>query len=989
MNDTEGLLVNQILPTSEATGPRKQAWIQVVVPSEHSTETSIFTFAPPPDKTAADGSPLQHSDASTPPSVLGALNGPDRRPSGASPLSTHAIQIDPFLEQGDLALTQALDAEKSYSVPLDIPDFGWLDCFQLGVRLAYTTMLLRRDLSPRVLCLDEATTAGTFAVRRLTAAQIAVLAHAGLAFNSSTQSLVIRQVSPLPLTKSVDKESSKRRPGKSKQRGSLRFELPVQRLATNGLADRQDPTKVGDRGAIALFRALRVNRLLRSLSLQQVNLGDEAACALAAMLRCNSTLTQLDLQGNRIGPRGTRALCDALEDIPDSMLLCLDLSRNRITDAGVPFLCRALRENETLVSLDVSWNQLTSPALLTLLEALRDNFVLSDVAVYGRDCDADQFCQNLESKYAQQIVEALRCVNESVDELRLTSARARLPVRTIKHSRWVALAGSDLVELDALVIAGLLPLNAKLLTLDLSNNPGIERWAVLELLTSIQRCPTLRHVNLANTGLHEEAAERVAELVASNETLASLTMHSTAIDVQQARGCRAVETMRLVVVAQHHFDRWILAKCLALNRPTQELNGIRLPAVPVVANIGTRDSSSQQPLVSVNLSGRTLELFETAFLSKKVFHHRHIGRLALNSCGVESVGGVALADAVRNHATLETLELEHNALGTAGGAAMAECVQFNASLTHVNLSWNGLGDAGAIGLRQALLANRTLRRLDLRGNRLGAIAIVAIAEGLRRNASLQALVLRWNCVCARGAEALAQVLTVNKTLRVLDIAHHTMGESGARAFARMLAVNHTLQTLDLKGDDAVSDGDAHGIGTEAAQCIAAALAQTTGTSSLTRLNMAQNQIGGGGIVAFGRLLKRTATLAVLDLSHSSMDGPAARQFFAHLALNTTLVTLSVAHNRIGNEGMMACVQALEANKVLVDLNVADNLITEEPLALLLHKLQSRAATFAYALRWLCIADNAMTDRTYEAFRTLHVAGLTVVLEEEKHRTPMG
>ncbi|TYZ67230.1 hypothetical protein PybrP1_005989 [[Pythium] brassicae (nom. inval.)] len=925
-------------------------------------------------------SPSGYSDASDPLS---------RRLSSAAaapppvPLSTHAIEIESLLETGDLALAHAFEAEKTYSVPLDIPDFGWRDCFQLGLRLTYTTMLLRRNLSPRELCLDEAATTGARAVGRLSATQIAVFAHAGLAFNSSMQSLVIRQTSPPPLAKPPDKKSTKRRPRKPKQRGSPRSKLPGgKRLATIGLDDRH-PDKLGDRGAIALFRALRVNRSLLSLSLQHVGLGDDAACALAATLRCNSTLTQLTLEGNRIGPLGTRALCDALEDSPDSMLLRLDLSRNRITDAGVPFLCRALRENETLVSLDVSWNQLTSPALLELLAALRDNFVLSDVAAHGRDCDEDQFCQNHESKYAQRLADALRRVNASFDELRLTSARARLPVRKLKHSRWVALPGADLMEVDALVIAGLLPLNAKLLTLDLSNNPGIERWAVLELLASIQRCPTLRHVNLANTGLHAEAAELVAELVASNDTLASITMHTAAIDVQQARGCRAdaaVETLALAVPAQHHFDRWILAKCLALNRPTKELNGIRLPGATAAAGATRRGAR----LVSVNLSGRALELFEAVFLSKKVFHHLHLSRLALNSCSVDSVGGAALADAVRNHATLEALELEHNALGAAGGAAMAECVQANASLTYLNLSWNGIGDDGATGLRDALRANRTLRRLDLRGNVLGAAAVVAISEGLRGNASLEELFLRWNVICPRGAEALALALTANKTLRVLDIEHHAMGERGARAFARMLAANRTLQALNMKGDDAVADGDARGIGAEPAQAIAAALAQAN--TSLTSLNIAQNLIGSDGVAAFSRLLQRTGTLAVLDLSRSGMDGKVARRFFECVGMNATLKTLSVAHNRIGNEGMAACVKALEANKVLADLNVADNGVTEEPLALLLHRLRSPAA--ALALRWLCIADNAMTDRTYEAFRTLHVAGLTVVLEEEKHRTPI-
>lgn len=998
MDDTE-LLVSPP-PTAEAdtvvlkseeprvTTPRKQAWIQVVVSPALMASSSIFTFTPPPPTedlilTGVGSSTANQNGGTVSPvgPVSGVTTPPEAEADLAATTGSHVIQMEPLLESENLELAQALQTEKSYSTPLDIPEFGWADCFQLGVRLTYTTMLLRRNISPRILTVDEGVTGdGDEMVGKLTATQICILAHSGLAFNSSTQSLVIRQAPPAakpkaPVKRKIPTKKKAKKMVKSHCNliDGIKSRLPLKHWTTHTATN-----NVGDKGAIAVFRALRVNTSLLSLTLQHLGLGDQAMCTLAAMLRCNSTLTKLDLQGNNIGPRGVQALCDAIEDIPDSMLLHLDLSSNRITDSGIPSLCRAFRENETLVWLNVSWNQLTSLALLDFLQALRDNFVLSNVAMYGKDCDEDQYCENHESKFAKQITEALRCVNDCFDQLRLTSSRACLPVRKLKQSRWVTIPGTNLMEMDALVIAGLLPLNTKLLTLDLSNNPGIERWAILEVLASIKHCKTLTSVNMANTGLYEEVAERVAELIASNETLVSITMHRDPIQVQEVRGCHhevALEILEFDIPKGHHFDRWILAKCLALNRPTQELNRVRLP----VALAETIGSSSK--LVSVNLLGRAFDMYEVVFLSKKIFHHLHLGRVALNNCSIESYGGIALADAVRNHATLETLELEHNAIGIAGGAAMVECIQYNASLTYLNLSWNRIGNDGAAGFRHALRANRSLQRLDLRGNDLSAPAIVAISDGLRGNACLTELFLRWNTICPRGAEALAEALLMNKTLRLLDIEHHTMGAAGAHAFALMLEKNTCLQELNMKGDDAISDGDAKGIGAEQAQQIAVVL--TEKNKSLTHLNIAQNQIGKDGIVWFSNLLKFNKTLKVLDLSLSGMDGKIALRFFECLGMNKTLVKLNLAHNRISNEGTMACLKALDVNKVLEDLNLTDNLITEEPLALLNQKLRSPKC--AIALKWLCIAENAMTERTYQALRTLSHTGLTLVLEEEKHR----
>lgn len=958
---------------------RKHAWIHVALSPDLSSASSIFTFIPAPtlvtpadtpeEKTDRDVEPRRDAEGTEVAAATSALT-PTRNAIGNAVAGSHVIQIESvLLDSPNLEVAQALQVEKSYAVPFDIPQLGWFDCFQLGVELAYTAMLLRRNISPRLLSLNEEASIG-----RLSATQICIIAHSGVAFNECTQSLVTRQVAPVP--ESNSKQMVKKRK-KTHKRGLPQKKTPDKKKTTHWA---KDPAKIGDAGAIAVFRALRVNKALVSLTLQHTGLGDVAMCALAAMVRCNSTLTKLDLEGNEIGPLGIQALCDALEDAPDSMLLQLDLSYNRITDEGMPHLCRAFRENETLVWLNLSWNQLTSAALLKFLEALRDNFVLREVSMYGKDCDEDQYCQNHESKFAKQVAVALRCVNDSLAQLRLTSARAYIPVDKVKQSRWVTLPDTDLMEMDALVIAGLLPLNAKLLTLDLSNNKGIERWGVLEVLASIKHCKTLKHLNLANTGLREEAAEPVAELIASNDALETVVMHESPMQVQELRGCHqdvAVETMQIDIPQAHHFDRWILAKCLALNRPTQQLNGIRLPPAPAVTTGGS------SKLVSVNLSGRTFDVYEVVFLSKKVFHHLHMGRVALNSCKIESYGGIALADAFRNHATLETLELENNRIGIAGGKAMGECVEYNSSLTYLNLSWNRIGNDGAVGFRRALRSNRSLVRLDLRGNDLGAAGIIAISEGLKGNACLKELYLRWNVICPQGAEALAQALVVNKTLRLLDIEHHTMGEVGAHAFALMLEKNNRLQELNMKGDDSISDGDVQGIGPDQAQRIAVVL--TEKNTSLTNLNIAQNQIGKEGVVWFSNLLKFNKTLKVLDLSLSGMDGQIAHRFFECLGMNKALVKLNLAHNRISNEGMMACIKALEVNKVLQDLDLTDNTITEEPLALLIQRL--RSPKHAIALKWLCLAGNSMTDRTFQSFWTLQ-SGTTIVLEEEKHRSQM-
>ncbi|KAE9338898.1 hypothetical protein PR003_g11284 [Phytophthora rubi] len=753
-----------------------------------------------------------------------------------------------------------------------------------------------------------------------------------------------------------------------------------------------DKHKIGSYGAIAIFRALRVNRTLLSLCLEYVAIDDSAMSALAAALRVNTALTHLSLVGNRIGAAGARDLADALEDSPDSMLIDLNLRDNRLGAQGAEELGRALRENETLTQCDFSWNQMGPQAALGLLSALRDNFALRELCVYGRDLaeDGTHYLANLDYDSAKRIVVALRHVNESFAVVRLSGARAVLPIDKIKTSRWIHLVDRELVELDGLVIAGLIPRNNMLLSLNLHDNPGLGRAAVLELLSVIRCCPTLRDVDLTNTGLFPEAGESVGELVGLNSTLETIKLHETVFSVQQLRGNRRAgevpEVMAFSVASKHFLDRWILAKCLAVNRLTQEVNELRLPATSSstksAALVGVAaNEKDHRDLITVNVCGRPLELYEVAFLGKKMLHHLHLGRVALNSCMLDGAAARALADGVRNHATLHTLKLENNPLGPTGGQALAECLAVSSALTYLNMSWAQLGDDGVMAFREALERNKSIERLDLRGNELRVRGVVALAEGLRRTATLRELHLQWNTVSPAGAEALAVALEVNQSLTLLDIEHHTMGARGAAAFASTLARNKHLEHLNMCGtdsDDALDAGP--GIGSKQAQRVAEAL--TNSNRSLRILHIGANRIDADAAARFGELLKFNTSLVALDLSRSGLDAKKAPRFFACLSVNKTLERLNLAYNRIGNEGLVACTRALETNRTLRELNLAYNGMTEEPLAVLAAKLHTPKRPITPTLEWLCLTGNSMTERTRQEFLALPQNVIAIELQDK-------
>ena len=116
---------------------------------------------------------------------------------------------------------------------------------------------------------------------------------------------------------------------------SLRFEL-------------RDPARIEKERAKTHAAASN----LRCLSLSRNTLHDDGARSLACALRHNRALMHLGLEDCKIGPGGAIALCGAL--ITNRTLTTLNLANNRLGPRGAIAVGEILTENQTLGFLDIS-----------------------------------------------------------------------------------------------------------------------------------------------------------------------------------------------------------------------------------------------------------------------------------------------------------------------------------------------------------------------------------------------------------------------------------------------------------------------------------------------------------------------------------------------------------------------------------------------------------------------------------------------------------
>lgn len=160
--------------------------------------------------------------------------------------------------------------------------------------------------------------------------------------------------------------------------------------------------RMRDEGVRQLVEYLRENKTLRYLDLRCNELGAEGAVHLAGLLCDDCQLVQLNLSGNRMGEKGNvngaRALADALKS--NRMLKHLDLNNNGLCGEALKELGDAIDQNSTLQSIALfnsNWDQLSSYKFHQILNdrarilPLRADFITHEVDLRIDVCKVEDF----------------------------------------------------------------------------------------------------------------------------------------------------------------------------------------------------------------------------------------------------------------------------------------------------------------------------------------------------------------------------------------------------------------------------------------------------------------------------------------------------------------------------------------------------------------------------------------------------------------------
>ena len=146
---------------------------------------------------------------------------------------------------------------------------------------------------------------------------------------------------------------------------------------------------IGDIGMMMLIEALRENRTLTTIDISMTDLTKRSAKKLACLLGENRTAVRtVNMSDNGIGDEGVEAIADALKR--NRSVVKLVIENVEMTVKGIGEIATMLTSNESVECLVLNNNVIDEDGLKLLVEGLEQNKGVKHI--YMNSCDLNDQC---------------------------------------------------------------------------------------------------------------------------------------------------------------------------------------------------------------------------------------------------------------------------------------------------------------------------------------------------------------------------------------------------------------------------------------------------------------------------------------------------------------------------------------------------------------------------------------------------------------------
>ena len=321
-------------------------------------------------------------------------------------------------------------------------------------------------------------------------------------------------------------------------------------------------------GKAFITRFAHVTHTLKHLEVLKLSANKVAedidACeALMNAIENLQSVKVLDLSQNYLGERGVRAVCEGLlkrrrrpidqfGKRPEGLKI-LNVSHDSIENNGALALANMFRAfpDEVSEKLDVSFNGIFEQGATALAEAMRSQSSgMRSLRSFRRELDFRCNSVGFEGACAlAKCLDGTRSLNLSNNGIK--DAGLKILARHLKTNFTVThfdARGNDITSDGAFYLADCLSENSTLLDISLDSNRLDDRAAInfVENLSS-NLATRLSILDLARNDIEDEGGMRLANFLATNVSIARLSLSSNRLSAKGARACEDIAGLRIDV----------------------------------------------------------------------------------------------------------------------------------------------------------------------------------------------------------------------------------------------------------------------------------------------------------------------------------------------------------------------------------------------------------------------------------------------------------
>ena len=685
--------------------------------------------------------------------------------------------------------------------------------------------------------------------------------------------------------------------------------------------------------AIVILQALKGNRHLEILDLNNNNMTEQVLKDLTNVIKNNLGLQQLRLSNNDLGSSAI-VILQALTE--HAQLNVLDLRGNNMTGEAALALANFIKNSLSLRQLGLSDNDLSSSAVV-ILHALTEHLQLEVLHL----CNI-----NMTMQVAECLADVIKN-NTGLEQLYLSDnflkTRILVILQALKnhfHLKILDLGCNNMTKLVSEDLANIIKNNLGLQQILLCDNDL--RSSAFVILQALTEHVELKILDLRRNSMTREIAIYLADTIKNNLGLQQLYLSgndlgSSAVVILQA----LIEHVQLQVLDFHGTNMTgqgtkVLADIIKNNSDIQVLdigdNNLKASAVVILQSL--KDKFQLKILnLSKSLTGGVVK-----DLAEILKYNSGLEQLYLSDNNFKS-SAIIILQALKDSSHLEILELNNNNMTGKVAKDLAIVIKNNLGLKRIGLSYNNLKKSASLILR-ALEDNFQLVSLNLNGNYMTSHVSKDLANVIKNNLGLKELGLSYNNL-KTSASIILRALKDNFQLVSLNLNGNYMTSLVSKDLANVINNNLNLQQLCL------SDNHLRSSAVVIIQALAGHLQlkfldlggnQMTGAvavelanviknnSGLKRLHLADNNFKSSAIFIL-HALKGYCHLGILDLNNNYMTKEVVKDLADVIKNNLDLQQLSLSYNDF-KASATVILDALKDHFQLKSLNLNGNYMTE-------------------------------------------------------------